>query len=166
MEIKVRALDGIEEKSVQQVEEELLKKHEEELNNGVIDEVKIDTSHLEPQVPEVQEEEELSEEKVLSYIGKRYNKQINSFDELMDQRQSNEQLPEDVAAYLQFKKDTGRGFDDFIKLIETTALWILINFLENILQVHKMVLMMKTLMFSWRSTPTMRIWMKSQELRK
>ena len=28
MEIKVRALDGIEEKSVQQVEEELLKKHE------------------------------------------------------------------------------------------------------------------------------------------
>lgn len=106
MEIKVRALDGIEEKSVQQVEEELLKKHEEELNNGVTDEVKIDTSHLEPQVPEVQEEEELSEEKVLSYIGKRYNKQINSFDELMDQRQSNEQLPEDVAAYLQFKKDT------------------------------------------------------------
>jgi len=116
MEIKVRALDGIEEKSVQQVEEELLKKHEEELNNGVIDEVKIDTSHLEPQVPEVEEEEELSEEKVLSYIGKRYNKQINSFDELMDQRQSNEQLPEDVAAYLQFKKDTGRGFDDFIKV--------------------------------------------------
>lgn len=114
MEIKVRALDGIEEKSVQQVEEELLKRHEEEIATGVVDEIKIDTSNLEPQVEE--QEEELTEEKVLSYIGKRYNKQINSFDDLIEQRQSNEELPEDVAAYLKFKKDTGRGFDDFIKI--------------------------------------------------
>lgn len=114
MEIKVRALDGVEEKSVQQVEEELLKKHEEQMNGGgVAEEVKIDTSNIEPPVVE---EEELSEEKVLSYIGKRYNKQINSFDDLMAERQESEPLPEDVAAYLKFKKDTGRGFDDFLKL--------------------------------------------------
>jgi len=112
MEIKVRALDGIEEKSVQQVEEELLKKHEEQMSGGAAEEVKIDTSNIEP--PTV--EEELSEEKVLSYIGKRYNKQINSFDDLMAERQESEPLPEDVAAYLNFKKETGRGFDDFLKL--------------------------------------------------
>ena len=113
MEIKVRSLDGIEPKSVQEVEKELLEKHEREING----EVQLDTSSIDNAAENIQpEEEELSEEKVLSYIGKRYNKQINSFDELMDQRQSNEELPEDVAAYLNYKKDTGRGFDDFLKL--------------------------------------------------
>jgi hypothetical protein len=112
MEIKVRALNGIEEKSVQEVESELLKKHEEQMNGGVLDEVKIDTSAIDSNVSE----DDLSEEKVLSYIGKRYNKQINSFDELMAERKESEALPEDVAAYLNFKKETGRGFDDFLSL--------------------------------------------------
>ena len=107
MEIKVRALDVTEEKSVQQVEEELLKKHEEEIN-GVQDDVQ--------EVVQQPVEEELSEEKVLSYIGKRYNKQINSFDELIAERQESEPLPEDVAAYMKYKKETGRGFEDFLKL--------------------------------------------------
>ena len=113
MEIKVRSLDGIEPKSVQEVERELLEKHEREING----EVELDTSSIDNAVQDsTPQEEELSEEKVLSYIGKRYNKQINSFDELMDQRQANEELPEDVAAYLNYKKETGRGFDDFLKL--------------------------------------------------
>lgn len=117
MEIKVRSLEAIEPKSMQQVEQELLDKHEREINGEVQSEIVLDTSSIDnaAQYNSLQEEE-LSEEKVLSYIGKRYNKQINSFDELMDQRQSNEELPEDVAAYLNYKKDTGRGFDDFLKL--------------------------------------------------
>jgi hypothetical protein len=115
MEIKVRSLEGVEPKSVQEVEQELLDRHEKELNGEV--QVGLDTSIIDNAVQDSQlEEEELSEEKVLSYIGKRYNKQINSFDELMDQRQANEELPEDVSAYLNYKKDTGRGFDDFLKL--------------------------------------------------
>jgi hypothetical protein len=115
MEIKVRSLDGVEPKSVQEVEKELLEKHEREIGTEV--QVGLDTSIIDNAAQDSQpEEEELSEEKVLSYIGKRYNKQINSFDELMDQRQSNEELPKDVAAYLNYKKDTGRGFEDFLKL--------------------------------------------------
>ena len=117
MEIKVRSLDAIEPKSMQQVEQELLDKHEKEINGEVQSGVVLDTSSIDNAVQDSQpEEDELSEEKVLSYIGKRYNKQINSFDELMDQRQANEELPEDVAAYLNYKKETGRGFDDFVKL--------------------------------------------------
>jgi hypothetical protein len=115
MEIKVRSLDGFEQKSVQEVEKELLEKHEMEINSEL--QVGLDTSSIDNAAQNSQpEEEELSEEKVLSYIGKRYNKQINSFDDLMEQRQSNEELPEDVAAYLNYKKDTGRGFEDFLKL--------------------------------------------------
>lgn len=118
MEIKVRALDGIEEKSVQEVEQALLEKHEKELNGEIETTVKIDTTAIEPPAPAAaqNEEEELPEDKVLSYISKRYNKQINSFDELMAERNESEQLPEDVAAFLKFKKDTGRGFEDFLKL--------------------------------------------------
>jgi hypothetical protein len=126
MEFKsVKVLDGGEEKGVAQVEEELLKKHEEEVN-GVI---KLDLSSsnktepvkeiLEPVLEETKvaaEEEDLDEQKVLSYIGKRYNKQINSFDDLVAERQEAEPLPEDVAAYMKYKKETGRGFEDFLKL--------------------------------------------------
>jgi len=112
MEIKVRALDTTEGKSVQEVEKELLEKHEKELNGEKTDDIKIDTSKIEPPA----EEPELTEEQVLSYIGKRYNKQINSFDELVSERQESEPLPEDVAAFMKFKKETGRGFDDFIKV--------------------------------------------------
>ena len=104
--MKVRAIETIEPKSVQEVEKELLQKHQEEISN------------VQEEVQEVVQpvEEDLSEEKVLSYIGKRYNKQINSFDELMAERESNEQLPEDVSTYMKYKKETGRGFEDFIKL--------------------------------------------------
>lgn len=120
MEIKVRALDSSEGKSIQEVEKELLEKHEKEINGELTDDVKIDTSNLEPPAEETQEPEqqepELSEEQVLSYIGKRYNKQINSFDELVSERQESEPLPEDVAAYMKYKKETGRGFEDFLKL--------------------------------------------------
>jgi hypothetical protein len=115
MEIKVRSLDAVEPKSIQEVEQELLEKHEKEINGEVS--IGLDTSSIDNGVQDtLSQEEELSEEKVLSYIGKRYNKQINSFDELMDQRQVNEELPEDVSAYLNYKKETGRGFDDFLKL--------------------------------------------------
>ena len=115
MEMKVRLLDGAEEKSVAQIEEELLAKHEESLSTD---------NNFEPQEQEqgqeqgqeFEPEDELSEERVLSYIGKRYNKEINSFDELMAERNTNEELPSDVAAYMKYKKDTGRGFEDFIKL--------------------------------------------------
>lgn len=64
---------------------------------------------------EVPQPQELREEDVLSYIGKRFNKQISSFDELMEER-SKEELPEDVASFMKYKKETGRGIDDFIKL--------------------------------------------------
>jgi len=106
MEFKVREVKLDEPKSVQEIERELLEKHEQSLDQ-----------QQEPQIiMDMPQEVELREEDVLSYIGKRYNKQINSFDELMSERNSSEELPEDVAAFLKYKKDTGRGFDDFLKL--------------------------------------------------
>lgn len=133
MEIKVREVKPIESKGVQELEEELLNKHEEQIQ---VQSVSMDhqrtpeptpepepapelESELQPEPqPEPQQTSvELQEEDVLSYISKRYNKQINSFDELVAER-SDEQLPEDVSAYLKYRKETGRGFEDFLKLKE------------------------------------------------
>jgi hypothetical protein len=70
------------------------------------------------QAVDLPQESDLKEEDVLSYIGKRYNKQINSFDELMAERSQAEDMPEDVAAFMKYKKETGRGFEDFLRLKE------------------------------------------------
>ncbi len=49
-------------------------------------------------------------------VGKRYNKEISNLDELFQERSNNEELDPEVASYLKYKKDTGRGIEDFIKL--------------------------------------------------
>ena len=112
MEIKVRALDVIEPKGVREVENELIEKHEQSLTSDAND---ITSGEQYPTESEPAEFN-FKDEDVLSYIGKRYNKQINSLDDLVAERKESEPLPEDVAAYLQYKKETGRGFEDFLQL--------------------------------------------------
>ena len=137
MGIKVRELTDVQEKSVQEVEQELLDKHDaqQELKfedtNVKVSEHKPELSKAEAKTEEVQEtvsEEkpelieneitspELSEEDVLSFIGKRYGKQINSIDELVEAKSEAPEMPEDIAAYFKYKKDTGRSIEDFVKL--------------------------------------------------
>jgi len=138
MDIKVREVTA-EEKSSQQIEQELLEKHEQkqeevsqqetveqvkeevEVKEDVQEEEVQEEIKEEPETPPVIEEQppvsqELAEDEVLSYIGKRYGKQIDSIDELISKREEAEELPSDVAAYLKYKKETGRGFDDYAKL--------------------------------------------------
>jgi hypothetical protein len=103
MELKVRALDNVEQKSAQQVEEELLKKHEEQVTA---------TETVEETV--VVGQEDLSEDKVLDFLDKKYGKKLSSVEDLFAPQK--EELPEDVSAFLNFKKETGRGLNDFIKI--------------------------------------------------
>tara|TARA_B110000977_G_scaffold199432_1_gene286799 strand:- start:273 stop:1355 length:1083 start_codon:yes stop_codon:yes gene_type:complete len=111
MEYKVRVVDGIEPKGVQEVEGQLLDKHEEEINP----QVDPQGGEVNPQVDE-SKSLELNEESVLSFIKNKYGKQINSVEELWAEREQSQEIPEDVAAYMKYKKDTGRGFSDFSKL--------------------------------------------------
>jgi hypothetical protein len=106
---EVKEVQAVEEKSTQEIENELLKKHEEEFNDEQpqVEEAKVEDNNTSP---------ELSEEDVLTYIGNRYGKEISSIDEFVSERQASEELPEDVAAYFRYKKETGRGMDDYIKL--------------------------------------------------
>ena len=130
MDIKVREVSA-EEKSSQEIEQELLDKHEEKQqsetgqdNVEVVEEPSTEETAGEekveqqtsPEIEETPEVKELDENEVLSYIGKRYGKEINSIDELVSQREESEPLPNDVAAYLKYKKETGRGFEDYARL--------------------------------------------------
>ena len=113
MEIKVSEVNPLESKSVQEVESQLLEKHEQQLNA----EESVDKEPVEEvsQVKEAEVGPTIKDEDVLSYINNRYNKDISSVDDLFTQKEMNEELPEDVSKYLNFKKETGRGFNDFVK---------------------------------------------------
>tara|TARA_Y100001938_G_C8038964_1_gene405059 strand:+ start:66 stop:1241 length:1176 start_codon:yes stop_codon:yes gene_type:complete len=142
MEIKVRELTDVKEKSKQEIEQELLDKHEQKQNtetevaetkNESVEDTKVDEAKVTENVtdstentveeeveetnPSVAEESsELSEEQVLSYIGNRWGEEVTSLDQLKDKRDAEEPLSEDVAAYLKYKKETGRNMSDYLKL--------------------------------------------------
>jgi len=105
MEIKVRDLGEVEAKSTQQIEQELLDKHEAEVSGEATPE-----PEAEPEAPT------LSEDDVRSFLSNRYGREINSLDELAEVRETTPDLPEDVAAYYKYKQETGRGLEDFIKV--------------------------------------------------
>ncbi|MAK55611.1 MAG: hypothetical protein CML17_07185, partial [Pusillimonas sp.] len=140
MELKVRAVESPGEKSTQQVEQELLDKHEQKESSKEnveetpkqetespqkeinFEEEKQDTveesteNEIKHETPPEETEKELDENNVLSYIEKRYGKRINSLDELTAERKEADPLPEDVAAYLKYKQETGRGIQDYVHL--------------------------------------------------
>jgi len=117
MEIKVKEVSEVEEKSVAEVEQALLEKHEEQFSDS------NETTNITPEVeaPEVnttteQTKAELNEEDVLSFIKNKYGRELTSLEEITAAREQAEELPEDVAAYYKYKKETGRGINDFVKL--------------------------------------------------
>ena len=116
----VKDVSGVE-KSKVEIEEQLLKEHEEKTQTET-PEPTVETVDTTTEKPIEQKEEietpasELNDADVLSYIKNRYDKDIESVDQLFDTKESNEDLPEDVAAYFKYKKETGRGLNDFVEL--------------------------------------------------
>ena len=113
----VKVVEGVEEKSTQEIEQQLLDKHAAEQGDVVQEEV----AKVEEPVPQPTEEiqevkKEIEDTDVLDYIKSRYDKDISSVNDLFAQREINEDLPEDVSAFFKYKKETGRGIEDFVKL--------------------------------------------------
>jgi hypothetical protein len=128
MKIQVKPVDGNTQKSKAEVEEQLLKKHEAQQGETQAEEKpeKVETKAETKETVEPKEEapvaedktpsSELNDENVLEFIKNRYNKDITTVDELFETRESNPELPEDVLKYFEYKKETGRGIEDFDKL--------------------------------------------------
>jgi hypothetical protein len=136
MEIKVKDIGLSTEKSKAEIEQELLEKHEEKFEDNQQAEENVEnvetSNDATPVVAEQKEESqepvseseakenktqssELSDEDVLSYIKNRYDKEINSVDDLFAEKETAPELPEDVSMYLKYKQETGRGIEDFYK---------------------------------------------------
>mgnify|MGYP003114495593 CR=1 FL=1 len=118
MDIKVKEVNFEEQKSQAEIEEKLLKDHDEKQN---VQEVGSEpTVEAKEKPAEIAEEQtpvsELNDTDVLKYIKNRYDKDISSVDELFAQTKDNDDLPEDVSAYFKYKKETGRGIEDFVSL--------------------------------------------------
>ncbi len=111
MEIKVKEVGVVEEKSVAEVEETLIQKVEQQHEEQTQPEAVEQTA-----APEETQGAELKEEEVLNFIKSRYDKDISSVDQLFAEKESNDELPEDVSAYFEYKKKTGRGIEDYVKL--------------------------------------------------
>ena len=123
--IKVRALDGAEEKSVAEREEDLLKKAGQKQEETTVETTEVpaetpvvsEETKVETTVEEkVEEKPSLTEEEVLSFIGNRYGEEISSLDDLISKRNNYPEIPEEIVNYLNYKKETGRGLEDFIQL--------------------------------------------------
>ena len=97
MEIKVKAVDGNTQKSKAEIEEQLLQKHEAQQNESQTEEqpekvepqaeVKETTKEEAPVVEEKTPSSELNDEHVLNFIKERYNKDINSVEELFETKE-------------------------------------------------------------------------------
>ena len=128
MEIKVRDLGSAEEKSVAQKEQEVLDNAaSKDVAEVKVAEVEAPKVEAEPQTTdseepksespkEVTQSSELSEDDVLSFIKNRYDKDVASVSDLFVEKEANEELPEDVAAYMEYRKKTGRSFEDYSKI--------------------------------------------------
>jgi hypothetical protein len=111
--IKVRLVDS-EEKSLQEVERELVENHEKSLaeQDASSEETTQDTGLEQTSSNQF----EIDDDVVLSHIKNKYNKEVSSIDDLFQSRSIEEDLEEDVAAFRKYKRETGRGIEDFVKL--------------------------------------------------
>jgi hypothetical protein len=113
----VKEIDAVE-KSTVEIEEKLLKDHEDKFepiiegkdkdDKVIVDEKKV----IDDKAPAP----ELNDADIISYLKNKYNKDIESVDQLFEEKQANEELPEDVSAYFKYKKETGRSIQDYVKL--------------------------------------------------
>ena len=116
MEFTVKNADDNEQKSVQEQEAEFQRQHDEdqrlaaEAAKTTEEEAAKNSNNKDNAEPE-----EINEEKVLSFFKNKYNKELTSIDELLTPKDV--EIPyEDVKTFLKYKKETGRGMEDFLKV--------------------------------------------------
>lgn len=130
MDIKVKDIGVKDEKSLSQKEEEVINKASEDVKETSAPVEQVDTSNenttptqeqesVQPEgetQKELTQSSELKEEDVLKYIKNTYDKDVSSVNDLFAEKEKPQELPEDVSAFLEYKKKTGRGFEDYVKL--------------------------------------------------
>jgi len=116
MEMKVRLVEPEGTKSVAEVEETLLAKHEEQMNESTVDESSAVEENVVEDSPVVEEKSPIEEGELLSMISERLGREISSLDDLQQARESSGDMDAEMSAFFKYKKETGRGVEDFVRL--------------------------------------------------
>jgi hypothetical protein len=126
MKITGAKVVNAEEKSKQEIEAKLVEEHEKSVA-GATEENPVDaatqesveqptTENIEADPQPTIQEPELSEDRVLSFIKEKVGREVNSFDDLVEYKEKEVELPEDVKAFYEYKQKTGRSLKDFIEI--------------------------------------------------
>lgn len=106
---------------------------QEEVQPEAQEEQTVEEPVLEQEEPqeEVQAQPEINEEDIVrNFLKEKY--QIESLDDVI--KKDEQKLPEDVDAFLRYKKETGRGFEDYMNLQKD---WSKVNEQEVLRQYYK-----------------------------
>jgi len=76
----------------------------------------IESQNIEIKEDLIETDKVLDDGDVMSFLSKKYGRDFKSLDDLVKDREPREEYPEDVQAFAKYKKETGRGIEDFIKL--------------------------------------------------
>jgi hypothetical protein len=110
----VKLVDGEEQKSQQEIEKELIEQKAREDAEATerarlkAEEDEKAASAAPPQLGELKEED------VFRFLSEKTGKQISGLSDLFQEKEP--EIPEDVASFLKYKKETGRGIYDYMKL--------------------------------------------------
>jgi hypothetical protein len=97
--------------SKQELERKLVEEHEKSLSDV---ETKDDITDENQGERQDERQEELSEAEILSYIKEKYGKEVSDLSQFVNRDADEPKLPEDVSAFLKFKKETGRSISEFL----------------------------------------------------
>ena len=95
-----------------EVQEQVQEEVEEVVQETVQKQVEVQEN-----VQETVQKEDLDESRILQHLKERYNAQFETLDDVLkNSEQKQVQLSEDIQKYLEYKKETGRGLEDFMRL--------------------------------------------------
>lgn len=94
------------------VVEEQVEQPLETATEEVVEEQEVPQVEL---VEEPREELTLDDDKIMSYLKERYDLKVDSLDDVLRKTEKQE-LPEDVSKFLEYKRETGRDYVDFMNL--------------------------------------------------
>ena len=104
----------------QNVKEDGVSQQEENVSNEKQSEDIVQEKEQEQEVEkEAEKPFELDDSSILNYLKDRHNLEVESIEVLKNTETKQEQsdpLPEDVAKFMEYKKETGRSFEDYAKL--------------------------------------------------
>ena len=107
--MKVESVGPVGGKSVQEQEQEFENQRQAELEA----QAKAEAEAKKGEQPEI----ELDDEKVVGYFKSKYGREVSSINELLTPKQVEEvKLPDAVAGFAKYHKETNRGIEDYIRL--------------------------------------------------